>query len=423
MSEINATGDGPAAPAAVVVVRGGDLFDGESSVLQHADMLIEGGRIVAIERCIERADALVIDARGCTVLPGLIDCHVHLTQAHEDQIFDHLEDVPDPPALRRREGERWAAAMLRAGFTTVRDLGGEDRMNIELAAAIDGGEVPGPEIIACGWRLAPYAPGVVGGPPAAPGAIRDWLSRGVRGVEELRTAVIEEIDAGAKVLKLYGHTRTMRADGEPLEQFTQAELDVAVQTAHGRGRRAAIHAFLDGVAWRAVLAQIDSVEHGTSLTDRTLARMAEQGVYLCPTILALQHWRTHPEAIPERIFSIQLLERIERIQAEVYETVERAYGAGVQIVSGSDQRGTRFPIGENGGEIACLAEAGLPAIDALRAATSRAARLLGRGDRSGRLLPSYDADLVVIAGNPLHNLSLLRGASAVRAVIKRGRVS
>lgn len=412
----------PAPPAPMLLVRGGFVFDGEASIRRRADVLVEDGRIVAVDTPIEREGAAVVDATGCTVMPGLIDCHVHLTQAHEDQIFDDEHDPPPPRALRRREGERWAAAMLRSGFTAVRDLGSEERLNIELAASIERGVVTGPDVIACGWRLGPYAPGAVNGPPPEPTTIFDWLSRAVQGVDAVRQAVHDEIDAGAGVVKLYGHSRRFDANGEPLDQFTQEELIAAVEAAHARGRRSAIHTFIDSVAWRSLVAQIDSIEHGTALSDRSLWRMAEQGVYHCPTILALEHWRTHPQAIPERFYSPQLVARIERIQGELMATVERSYRAGVQIVAGSDQRGTRFPLGENGAEIGCLAAAGLTAADALHAATSRAALLLGRGDHSGRIRPGYDADLAVVAGNPLTDLSLLRGAAAIRAVIKRGEV-
>jgi imidazolonepropionase-like amidohydrolase len=183
----------------------------------------------------------------------------------------------------------------------------------------------------------------------------------------------------------------------------------------------AVHSFLDDVSFDAVLAGVDSVEHGTDLTDRTIAAMAERGVCLCPTLLALEYWRRKPEAMPEYIRRPDVMARVEVIQEQLALTVERAYRAGVRVVSGSDQRGVRFPIGGNAGEIVLLNEAGLSQVDALRAATSHAADLLGLGDRVGRLRPGFDADILVIAGNPLVDLHLLHDASAIRYVFKHGK--
>lgn len=398
----------PLGDARPLLIRGGDLFDGDSPALRRADVLVSEGRIAAFGAGIDRTDARLLDARGCTVLPGLIDCHVHLTQAYEDQPHDDALPIAE---FGRRAAERWAAATLRAGFTTVRDLGGAERRNLALAADVRAGRVLGPEIVASGWRLSPL-----------PAGATDGLSRSGRGPGGIARAVTEEIDAGAEVVKLYAHRRPLGADGEPLDRFSATELVAAVHAAHARTRPLAIHTFHNSVAWDGVLAGADSIEHGTELDERTLARMAEEGTFYCPTILAIDYWSRHHDEIPQRFNNARFIAYLEQVHERLLVTVERAYRAGVRIVAGSDQLGRRFPIGANGGEIGCLARAGLSNLDALRAATSRAALLLGREGRAGRVRVGFDADLVLVTGNPLADPSLLAGPGAVRAVVKHGRV-
>jgi imidazolonepropionase-like amidohydrolase len=401
----------PAAPsrdAHSLLIRGADVFDGESPVLQRADVLVESGYIAAIGAGLERQGARVLDGRGCTLLPGLIDCHVHLTQAYEDRPNDEALPLDE---FRRRVAERWAEATLRAGFTTVRDLGAAERRNIALAADVRAGRVLGPEIIASGWRLSPIDSTTV-----------DGMSRSGRGSGGIAQAVNEEIDAGAEVVKLYAHRRPLGPDGEPLDRFTAAELAEATRAAHARARPLAVHTFHNSIAWDGVLAGADSIEHGTDMDDRTLVRMAADGTFYCPSILALDYWSRHHDEIPERFTNPRFLAYLEVVHERLLITVERAYRAGVAIVAGSDQLGRRFPIGKNGGEIGCLARAGLSNLDALRAATSRAARLLGRADRAGRVREGFDADLVLVAGDPLADPGPLDGSAAVRAVIKGGCV-
>jgi imidazolonepropionase-like amidohydrolase len=398
-----------------ILIRGGRVFDGETVAHRPLDVLLRDGRIAVVSVGLPAPpDTRVINAAGCTVLPGLIDCHVHLTHAHET-----LPDVHDAedPHHRWRVSRDWAAATLRAGFTTVRDLGSGDGLNIALAEAVARQEVPGPEIIACGRRIGPFPTGTIHG-------WRSGINVGAQGPDAVRAAVREEARRGARVIKLYAHSRIDRAAEVPRHVFSPEEMAAGVAEAHALGRRTAAHVFLGPVAHDAVEAGIDTLEHGTFMTPETVARMAERGTILVPTTHSVDLLELAPERLHDGRTTLKPAEvaRLLHFRDCIFENVRRAKIAGVRIAAGSDQLGTRFDPGGNGGELWSLTRAGLTPAEALRSATSIAADALGLGHRTGRLCSGFDADVVVVRGDPLADIRLLHGPTNIRAVVKRGRL-
>jgi imidazolonepropionase-like amidohydrolase len=378
-----------------ILISADRLFDGTGArTLAHGSVLIEGERIVAVGTKLDAPGAERVDLPGATILPGLIDCHVHLSDAG---LPDATVQDRDPPSLRVLRMAEHARRTLEAGFTTVRDVGGRDHLEFGLRRAIQDGVARGPRLVLAGKIVSMTTAGAA-----------SWagMYREANGVWDVAKAVREQVAAGADVIKLMA-TGAVLAPGHErpgARQLTNDELAAIVRTAHGLGRRVAAHAHgIDGIR-AAVQAGVDTIEHGTHLhEDRAVAReMRRRGVFLVPTLKALEKM-AEPEGpgIPEDI-----LAKARERRADRDATFRMALEEGVPIAMGTDAATPFNRHGENADELARMVTLGMPAASALASATSAAARALGRDD-IGVLGAGALADIAIWDGDPLADLALL----------------
>lgn len=402
-----------------VVVHCGRVIDPASSsqVLVERTIVVENGRVTRNVAGFVDADgaARVIELRGSTCLPGLIDSHVHLTMnSRRGGQIDAFTDAPPDEAFKAATHAR---VTLMAGFTTVRDLGGADLVDVALKRAIERGDVAGPRVL-----VATYPVSITGGHNDHSSGIReDRFFSGERegvadGVDSVVRVTRLAIKRGADVIKIMATGGVLSiADSGSLPQFSLDEMTAICTTAHDHGLKVAAHAHGDEGARRAILAGVASIEHGTYLSAKTYELMKHNHVYLVPTVIAgmsvAQNAQTpdyYPAAIRAKALEIGPL-----IQA----SLGRAWKAGVPIAFGTDAG--VYGHGRNGQEFQYMVEAGMPAFEAIRAATQNAADLLGRPADIGSLAPGHFADLVAVEGDPLDNIKVLQ---SIPFVMKQGVV-
>jgi len=384
-----------------VLITAGALIDGSGAgLLRPGAVLVEGDRIRAAGTRIEApADSERIDLPNATITPGLIDCHVHLSDAG---LADASVQDQDPSALRVLRMAEHARRTLTAGFTTVRDAGGRDHLEFALRRAAHEGLIRTPRLVLAGKIVSMTTAGASSWP---------GMYRQADGVSDVVKAVREQVAAGADVIKIMatgavlspGHERPTSA------QFTREELRAAVDTAHAMGLRVAAHAHgVEGIA-RAVVAGVDTIEHGTHLhEDPGVANeMAARGVFLVPTLKALERI-AEGTGVPEDMRSKAQDRRSDRDR-----TFRVALEFGVPIAMGTDAATPFNRHGENAEELALMVALGMTPMAAITAASGVAARALGRED-IGVLAPGRLADIVVWDGDPSHDIqTLLRAPRAV----------
>jgi imidazolonepropionase-like amidohydrolase len=345
----------------------------------------------------EARSAREVEGIGRTLLPGLIDTHVHL-QFDGGSDFEKESKELTTPGYAAVKAAVNARRNLDAGVTTLRDLGGMGGASIDVARAVAAGLIPGPRILASGHALT-----VTGGH-----GHNVAFAREVDGVDAMRRAVREEIRHGATTIKLIA-TGGVLTPGIPesFTAFTSEELEAAVREAHQRDHPVAAHAIgADGIR-AAVLAGVDSVEHCNQLTPATAREMATRGTFRAPTICAIRGILDHPDEVPE-----YAVEKAARIEADSRKSHRTALGAGVRHVCGTDA-GTPFnPHGNAAQELLHMVDWGMRPLDALRAATATGAELL-RLDDVGTIEPGKRADLVLVDGDPADDPRALLGRKRV----------
>lgn len=396
----------------------GRIIPIQGQPLSNATIVVQANKIERIVPGFLPADksVTVIDLKDKTVLPGLIDCHVHLEW--EQSRGSYVERYTLNPADIAFRAAVYARRTLDAGFTTVRDLGGTG-VNIALRNAINGGWTPGPRIICAGHALS-----ITGGhgdpttgakwdlfdPPGPEMGIAD-------GPDECRAAVREQVKQGADCIKVCatGGVLSLARDGT-LPHYAQDELTTIVQTARDLGLQVAAHAHGDEGMRRAVEAGVVSIEHGTFMSDATMDAMIQHGTYLVPTLLAGQavaDSAMYAKGFFPEVVKKKALEICPQIKA----TAAKAYKKGVKIAFGTDSGVS--PHGKNNLEFVLMAEAGMKNADILRAATLDAATLLRLNDQLGSIEVGKIADLVAVEGNPLEDI---RSMLKVVFVMKGGVV-
>ncbi|HLZ70274.1 MAG TPA: amidohydrolase family protein [Dehalococcoidia bacterium] len=392
-------------PHPAFVITSANIFDAEAGSLRPGlDVRVEDGRIAAIGRALPRAAAEVVDAAGLTLLPGLIDCHVHL--AYDGRPGEPLDPV-DPVAVYAWRMANNARATLRAGFTTVRDLGAPHAINCELMRAVEQGMVVGPRIVSAGRMVT-----MTGG--------HGWpIGREADGADEVRKAVREQLKAGARAIKLMASGGVMTPGVDPRSpQLGLEELRAGVEEAHKAGVRTASHAQAAAGIRNAVFAGIDSIEHGIYLEDDVIAEMKRRGTVLVATIAAPHNINLLGEGagMPPHV-----LEKSRMVAEAHLDSFRRARRAGLLLASGTDAGTPGNYHGQNAQELRLMVEHGLSAPEAIAAATVTAAALLGLGERTGRLAPGFAADLLLLAGDPLQEIGLLERPEAIRGVWLEGK--
>ncbi len=387
--------------------RGGRIFDGAGATLDGHAVMVEDGRIARLAPEAEFVGwtGPVEDCAGGTLMPGLIDAHMHLLlTGGPDQLGPVLNL---PAATMALHALRAAQAALMGGITTLRDVGGYRFIEMSVRDAINRGDFVGPQVLCAGHII------------VMTGGHAGRIGREADGTDEIVKAVREQLKGGADFIKLMATGGTSTAGSDPsMAEFTEAEMAAACGEAARRGKRAAAHAHGAGGITNAVKGGITSIEHGKFLDEKTVALMVEHGVWLVPT-LSVGHWTLANRdrgAIPGHI-----LEKTEASRERHRESLRMFHRAGGRLAMGTDA-GTQYNMhGTSAFELALMVEAGIPATDALVAATGSAADLLGLSDR-GRIAEGLRADLLVVAGDPSADIAAAALAANHRLVVRGGQV-
>jgi imidazolonepropionase-like amidohydrolase len=392
-----------------VVLRAARLLDvAAGRVVENAAVVLEDDRIVAVNPASLPEAAATIDLGDLTLLPGLIDTHVHLTgDLDRDSFLRSVREAAPDAALR---GARNARRTLLAGFTTVRDIGSRGFVDVALARASDAGLIDAPRIVPVGHPI-----GITGGHCDATGFAPGILERGPEGgiadgEDEILKAVRYQIKHGARFLKVCATAGVLSFEGPVgAQQYSEEELRVIVEEARRHGLKVAAHAHGTEGIIAAVRAGVTSIEHGSLLNDQAIRLMIERGIYLVPTTHVL-------DAINLDILPPPIRAKAEYIIPRARASHRAAIQAGVKIAFGTDA--AVFPHGDNAKEFAALVELDMSPIQAIRTATVNAADLLGLADR-GLLEAGRLADIIAVPGNPLEDVRVLED---VRFVMKGGRI-
>ncbi|QOL50557.1 metal-dependent hydrolase family protein [Massilia litorea] len=408
------------AQGATQTVDCGRLLDVKSGTWrERVSIVIENGAIQSVGPMAQAADHIDLSGKSC--LPGLIDMHVHLTSETQPAVDAYRDRLTADPADMAYRSVKYAERTLLAGFTTVRDLGAEQALNVSLKRAIAAGSIPGPRMFTAGKAIA-----TTGGHADPTNNLSHFLGEAigtpgpVEGVidspEQGRQAVRARYKEGADLIKITatGGVLSQAANGQN-SQYTEDELRAIVSTAKDYGFRVAAHAHgAEGIK-RALRAGVDSIEHGTLMDDESLALFRKTGGWYVPTISAGRY--VADKAKDPNYYSALVRPKAAAIGPQLQATFARAHKAGVKIAFGTDAG--VFPHGENAKEFGYMVEAGMTPLEAIRAATVHAATLLDQAQRLGRVEPGFAADIVAVDGDPLRDVKLLE---QVKFVMKDGVV-
>ncbi len=397
---------------APIVLNAAHLYDGKSDrLVSPAVVVVADGKITAVgSGGAIPADATIIDLGDATLLPGFIDAHTHLShQRSPDWKQDRIDSLEESVAEQALIASEYARKTLMAGFTTVRDVGAGDAIDVGLRNAIRKGKIVGPRMI-----VATNAIGATGGHCDITGYRKGLLAKESSDAvadspEQARAAVRHAAKYGADVIKVCATGGVLSlTDDVDTAQMTQAELDAAVEEAHALRKKVAAHAHGATGAKRAIRAGVDSIEHGSFLDEEAVNLMKSKGTYLIPTFMPLKTLRADqlpPPVIPKFYAAL----------AHHATSFKLALSKGVRIGFGTDAG--VYNHGENAQEFRYMVEAGMKPIDALKAATSMDADLLGVSDRLGTLVAGKLADVVAVPGNPFADI---RQTERVFFVMKEG---
>ena len=405
-----------------LVLRAARLFDGRSETLQTPGIIvIEDGRITGVgPSATVKPGGKMIDLGDATLLPGFMDAHVHLT--HE-RGMDNRQDILDRQARTAAEAALRATKYLRvtleAGFTTVRNLGAPDFVDVALRNAVAAGAIAGPRILAASkglGSLGGHCDPMNGVAPEFFGREPDWRDGVINSPESARQAVRYNIKYGADLIKMCATGGVLSRNNDvDSPQMTQVEIDAIIDEAHAKGKKVAAHAHGATGAKRAIRGGIDSIEHGSFLDDEALTLMKQKGTVFVPTLHA--PWSLLEADKKGSVMDPRTKAKLNMAARRIDETFRSAAARGIRIGFGTDAGVGSH--GTNAEEFVLMVKGGLKPIDALRAATSVDAELFGIASEVGTLETGKIADIVAVPGNPVEDIAQTRN---VFFVMKDGKV-
>jgi imidazolonepropionase-like amidohydrolase len=405
-------------PQEPIHLRSARLLDVDAGrYVEPGELLVQDGRIVDVAPASVPGDAVTIDLGDLTLLPGLMDMEVNLLLGGPDHASP-LNPVQDDPAVRTLRAVANARRTLRAGFTTVRNLGlfvqtGGLLLDVALKKAIDSGWIDGPHVVPAGHAITPtgghldptmfqaFAPHIM------PLTVEEGIANGI---SEVRKAVRYQIKHGAEVIKVCASGGVMSHTGPAgAQQYSDEELAAIADEAHRAGLKVAAHAHGDDGIRAAVEAGIDCIEHGSLMSDETLELFIERGTFLVATTY-LADGMDVSHAAPE------LQAKAAEVFPRARETIKKAIERGAKVACGTDA--PAIPHGRNAKELVALVDRGMSPLQAIRAATTVSAELIDKDDRA-RLEPGLLADVIGVPGDPLADIGV---TEQVRFVMKVGEV-
>jgi|SRR5579883_308438 imidazolonepropionase-like amidohydrolase len=403
-------------------IRAGKLFDSRSGTYtENAVLVVEGQRIRSVEKSgfAIPAGAKIVDLSQSYVLPGLIDCHTHLT-GRADQ-YDEIEIFKWTPFVAAINGVANAKRTLDAGFTTVRDVGSPPFAAVDLRNNIDSGFIPGPRIVASGPAISitgghgdlnNFSP-VIGRPMMYP-AERDYEI--ADGVDQVQQTVRAQVKYGVDVIKILASGGVLSKGDQPgAPQYTLAELKVAADTAHQAGRKIAAHAHGNqSIKW-AIEAGIDSIEHASLADDEAIRLAKEHGTFF---VMDIYNDDYILQQAPKFGLPKEQIEKERGVGQKQRDTFRRAWKAGVKMAFGTDAG--VYPHGDNANQFHYMVLYGMTPAQAIQAATIRAAELVGRSADIGELSGGHYADLIAVNEDPLQHVEALEH---VAFVMKGGAIA
>lgn len=402
-----------------------DLWPGQGTdVIRNVSILMSDGKIKQItsarefsEETVDAAGKTVVDCSGTTAIPGLADIHVHLTTNSDfSQIVDNATYralVPGSAKLLHGLRNGWRA--LAAGFTTLRVMGHRDSGDLELSDFIQRGLLSGPRLSVAPWVISMTAGrGDLFYPNAWPRQPLDTAD----GIDECRKVVRTHRKLGGDFIKLTASAGFLSAsDKSHWPNYSVEEIKVIVEEAHDCDMKVAAHAHATEGIRRALAAGVDTIEHGSFLDDYCIELMLKQGTFLVPTLSISDTVIRNGSKSGARPDGI---EKMKAGRENRMNNVRKAYEAGVKIAMGTDSSGNLCPFGQNARELELYVEFGMPTHKALETATVQAAAALARSDFTGMIVPGSIADVVLVNGNPLDDIYILRRTNGIRAVYKDG---